>query len=199
MPVTHDDFANTYIDPPRPSTALSEAYSESSQSSADIDPFGLETEDDLPGPAALDEAGISGFYASQGHRFDDIPAGTIREPTAGSIQAYPFGRPPRVGSPNHPGPAASSMPNGARRSRGSPSTASGSGSRPVVEVPEALPPSLRAMSGNASVVDVVSEMGALLESLQGHMGAASTVVQSRRRRGRSLRRGDGESDWEDEE
>ena len=212
MPVTHEDFSNTadITEPPRPSTALSEAYSESSQSSADVDPFGLEAQDDdIPGPAALDEAGMSSFYASRGHTFDDnMPASTIREPlitapsTANSnnAQAYPFGRPARIGSPSFPGPTtAPTMPAGARQSPRTRSAASTSGSRPLVDVPEALPPSLRSMSGNAGVEDVVSEMSALLESLQGHMGAASTVVQSRRRRGRSLRRGDGESDWEDEE
>ena len=203
MPVTQDDFSNTEdIQPPsRPSTALSEAYSESSQSSADIDPFGLEKEDDMPGPATtiLDEAGIANFYATRGRTFDDIPSGTIRDAPLG-LQSHPFGRPARLGSPNFPGSGAVQMPTGARHVRpSSRSTASGSGSRPIIEVPDALPPSLRAMSGEASSEEVGEQMISLLASLQGHVQAASQVIQSKRRRGRSLRRGDGESDWEDEE
>lgn len=59
MPVTYGDYAQAEEQEiPRPSTALSEAYSDVSASSTDIDPFGLEREDDEddhPGPETLDE------------------------------------------------------------------------------------------------------------------------------------------------
>ncbi|RMZ83469.1 hypothetical protein DV737_g1616, partial [Chaetothyriales sp. CBS 132003] len=215
MPVTHNDFSHAHasdsniLDAARPSTALSEAYSESSQSSADVDPFGLDEESGLPsGSAILDEARVGGLYASRGHEFDDIPAGTIREPTAAGyslqqqpyVQAYPFGRPPRIDSPSFPGlDAAKIPPAGVRPSSRAHSSVASAELRPIIEVPAAAPPSLAAMSNDASAEDMANELSSLLDSLQGHMAAASSVVQSRRVRGRSLRRGDGESDWEDEE
>ncbi|KAK5092808.1 hypothetical protein LTR70_005124 [Exophiala xenobiotica] len=59
-----DDFSS------RPSTSMSGAYSESSASSTDFDPFSLDRrtpyEEDGPGDAEFDDIGLSDFYASRG-------------------------------------------------------------------------------------------------------------------------------------
>ncbi|RMD41593.1 hypothetical protein DV735_g3531, partial [Chaetothyriales sp. CBS 134920] len=212
MPVTNSDFSqanapdSSMLELGRPSTAMSEAYSESSQSSADVDPFGLEEGEPLPG---IDQAAVGALYASRGHEYDDIPAGTIREPSAAEqqqpastlLQPYAFGQPIRIDSPSFPGQLdmATVMPTGARSSSRAHSSVPSSEMRPIIEVPTAAPPSLMAMSNQASAEEVANELSSLLDCLQAHMAAASTVVQSRRGRGRSLRRADGESDWEDEE
>ncbi|RMZ79375.1 hypothetical protein DV738_g3348, partial [Chaetothyriales sp. CBS 135597] len=213
MPVTTSDFSQTQapdsniLELGRPSTALSEPYSESSQSSADVDPFGLEEGEPLPG---IDQRAVRALYASRGHEYDDIPAGTIREPSMAEqqqpastlLQPYGFGPPARIDSPSFPGQidiAALMPPTSGRSSSRAHSSVPSGEMRPIIEVPPAAPPSLAAMSSQASAEDVANELSSLLDCLQAHMAAASTVVQSRRVRGRSLRRADGESDWEDEE
>lgn len=115
MPVTIDDFAQVEEqDIPRPSTALSEAYSDISTSSTDIDPFGLEREDDdYPGPATLDEdvgAGMSAFYSGRGRTMLGETSGTAysSSPAATPLTAsgptpYPLGRPARIGDEGFPG------------------------------------------------------------------------------------------------
>lgn len=115
MPVTMDDFAQVEEqDIPRPSTALSEAYSDISTSSTDIDPFGLECDDDdYPGPATLDEdvgAGMSAFYSGRGRTMLGETSGTAYSSppaatplTASGPAPYPLGRPARIGDEGFPG------------------------------------------------------------------------------------------------
>jgi hypothetical protein len=115
MPVTIDDFAQVEEqDIPRPSTALSEAYSDISTSSTDIDPFGLEREDDdYPGPATLEEdvgTGMSAFYSGRGRTMLGETTGmaysspSTTTPLAASGPApYPLGRPARIGEEGFPG------------------------------------------------------------------------------------------------
>ncbi len=223
MPVTHADFEEVEHDHvPRPATALSEAYSESSQSSADIDPFGLEQRDEeYPGPGMMDESGISGFYASRGRTLGEATAHGGNMPMAyasgntgggGASGAYPFGRPPRIADPGFPGPAAPEIPTGAmhvhnhthNRSVGSGSSTNASGgggshTRPMVEVPETAPPSLAALAGDASNEEVEAELMRLLEGMQGTLAAAGTVVGGLEVRTASKRGRRGDSEWEDEE
>lgn len=66
-PVTSDEVYEAYDDYSRPSTALSGAYSESSTSSTDFDPFALDK--DGPGDVAemmLEGVDLGDFYASRG-------------------------------------------------------------------------------------------------------------------------------------
>lgn len=201
MPVTQTDFQSAREEMevmPRPSTALSEAYSESSASSADVDPFGLEQGDSYPGPATLDESGISNFYASRGRTMlpDHVmPRSHLEGQYTAAGAPYPYGRPPRIGEQGYPGPASRDIPSGARLSRSSERTAhkkgssSGSGvgsasnssgrdasSRQVIEVPDIQPPSVRALSGSAGSDEVVGELERLLEGMQGMLGVAGGVV-----------------------
>ncbi|KEF54855.1 STE/STE20 protein kinase [Exophiala aquamarina CBS 119918] len=115
MPVTMDDFAHIEEqDIPRPSTALSEAYSDISTSSTDVDPFGLEREDDdYPGPATLEEdvgAGMSAFYSGRGRTMLGETTGmaysslsTANPLTGSGPSPYPMGRPARIGEEGFPG------------------------------------------------------------------------------------------------
>lgn len=71
-PVTSDEVYEAYDDYSRPSTALSGAYSESSASSTDFDPFALDKrsnyEEDGPGEAEIeiDDIDLGDFYATRG-------------------------------------------------------------------------------------------------------------------------------------
>ena len=210
MPVTQTDF-DEVEHVPRPATAMSEAYSESSQSSADVDPFGLEqSQDDYPGPDMLDESGISGFYATRGRTLTSEYPPTSA-PATGSVpapyptapgSAYPLGRPPRL---TNAGPAEPAT--GARHARSVGSGSSGTNvSRELVEVPETAPPSLASLSGSASNEEVEAELMRLLEGMQGTLGAVGRVVQGLERRGGGRGRGAAaggggvtDSEWEDEE
>lgn len=71
MPVTSSEVHDAFEDfSSRPSTSMSGAYSESSASSTDFDPFSLDRrtpyEEDGPGDAELDDIGLTDFYASRG-------------------------------------------------------------------------------------------------------------------------------------
>ncbi|KAK5940569.1 hypothetical protein PMZ80_006986 [Knufia obscura] len=71
MPVTSSEVNDLYDDfSSRPSTSMSGAYSESSQSSTDFDPFSLDRrtpyEEDGPGDAEFDDIGLGDFYTSRG-------------------------------------------------------------------------------------------------------------------------------------
>lgn len=208
MPVTMGDFAQAEEQEiPRPSTALSEAYSDVSASSTDVDPFGLEREDDdHPGPAALDEdASMGNFYSGRGRtmlgeRVDGryVSAGSTPV-TASGPAPYSLGRPARIGEDGFPGPNGAGA--GVRISTrvaatGLASTAPATGSdRPVVDVPPASPPSAAAMGAGASAQEVETELTRLLEGMQGTLNAAREVVGGLERR----REWERESEWEDEE
>ncbi|EXJ78049.1 STE/STE20 protein kinase [Capronia epimyces CBS 606.96] len=135
MPVTMDDFAQAEEQEiPRPSTALSEAYSDISTASTDVDPFGLERDDDgddeFPGASTLEEdvgpAGMGGFYSGRGRTmFGDrsqFPSTTSTPLTASGPGPGPYslGRPSRVGEDDFPGLSASAgHQSGARHGRNS--------------------------------------------------------------------------------
>ena len=194
MPITHQDFSAVDDEPPmRPATAMSDAsvaFSDHSQSSADIDPFALEhASDDYPGPATLDSdaaRGMGGWYATRGRTLLPNEQWPNFTPTAAAqAGAYPAGRPPRVGEDGFPGPGATIMPAGARQhDRGSGSTGSGGAPGPVtsgrgyVEVPDALPPSLAALSAGASNEEMAKELERLLEGFSGTLAAASGIFGS---------------------
>lgn len=69
-PVTSSEVHDAYDDYSRPSTSLSGAYSESSASSTDFDPFSLDRrtpyEEDGPGDAEFDDTGLDEFYNTKG-------------------------------------------------------------------------------------------------------------------------------------
>ncbi|KAK5268754.1 hypothetical protein LTR40_014252, partial [Exophiala xenobiotica] len=133
MPVTIGDFAQAEEQEiPRPSTALSEAYSDVSASSTDIDPFGLEREeDDHPGPETVDEDVEMGrhYYGRGRSMYSD--RGDSTPLTANGPSRYTLVPPAE---------------RGVRVSGGSISTATGTAERPVVDVPPASPPSAAVMS-----------------------------------------------------
>ena len=196
MPVTHDDFETAEHQPPRPSTSLSEAISEQSESSADHDPFTYD-HDHTPGPDSLDAAGASRFLTSRGHTLlaDDSCQLPLSHDASQGV-AYPFGRPPPTGGVGFPGPFAA--PDARQRSHErqlSNSTAT-SGARAVVDVPETAPPGTGVLVGGASDEDVERELGRLLESFQGSLVGAAGAVGPR---GRGRRREESGEEWTDED
>ena len=196
MPVTHDDFETAEHQPPRPSTSLSEAISEHSESSADHDPFTYD-HDHAPGPDSLDAAGASSFLTSRGRSLlsDDVSQSSQAANVSQGV-SYPLGRPPFAGVAGFPGPAAA--PGGRQRSheRQLSSSTATSGGRTVVEVPETAPPGVGVLAGGASDEDVEVELGRLLEAFQGSLGAAGGAVGPR---GRGRRREESGEEWTDEE
>lgn len=135
MPVTIDDFAQAEEQEiPRPSTALSEAYSDISAASTDVDPFGLEHDDDdgddeFPGASTLEEDagpfGVGGFYSGRGRTMagdrSQFPPSTTSTPLTASGPGpapYSLGRPSQVGEDGFPGLSASAAhASGARHGR----------------------------------------------------------------------------------
>ncbi|KAK5292153.1 hypothetical protein LTR43_005426 [Exophiala xenobiotica] len=184
MPVTIGDFAQAEEQEiPRPSTALSEAYSDVSASSTDIDPFGLEREeDDHPGPETVDEDVEMGrhYYGRGRSMYSD--RGDSTPLTANGPSRYTLVPPAE---------------RGVRVSGGSTSTATGTAERPVVDVPPASPPSAAVMSSGASPERVARELIRMLEGMQGSLNAAREVVGGLEWRARQG--GVVESEWEDEE
>jgi hypothetical protein len=207
MPVTQTDFQSAREDiesMPRPSTAMSEAYSESSASSADVDPFGLEQGDSYPGPATIDDSGVSNYYATRGRTMLPGPGASQgmpdRQYPGSAAGPYPYGRPPRIGEPGFPGPTGKAMPQnrlshssdrtanshtkgssggsapGSQTSNSISNSSGRTGSRHVVEVPDIAPPSMEALNADASPEVVAAEMMRLLEGMQGMLGVASNVV-----------------------
>ncbi|KAK5446208.1 hypothetical protein LTS15_009904 [Exophiala xenobiotica] len=184
MPVTIGDFAQAEEQEiPRPSTALSEAYSDVSASSTDIDPFGLEREeDDHPGPETVDEDVEMGrhYYGRGRSMYSD--RGDSTPLTANGPSRYTLVPPTE---------------RGVRVSGGSTSTATGNAERPVVDVPPASPPNAAVMSSGASPQQVERELIRMLEGMQGSLNAAREVVGGLEWRARQG--GVVESEWEDEE
>jgi len=202
MPVTLDDFQQVEEqDVPRPSTALSEAYSETSQSSTDVDPFGLEqTEDDYPALATLDEVGMAGYYTERGRTLVG-DRGVPYHPPAPGPGLYGLPRPLRMGEDGFPfsGPTQGQLPTRPRmhgNGAGSDSSAS-AGTRAVVDVPEATPPSMAVLSASASNDKIEAELTRMLEGMRGTLDAASQVVQTQRKRGRNGR--PSSSEWSEDE
>lgn len=217
MPVTIGDFAQAEEQEiPRPSTALSEAYSDVSASSTDVDPFGLERDDDgdYPGPATMDEdvgsSGMGGFYSGRGRtmigeRADGAYAGFADSTTSTPLTAsgpgpYSLGRPARIGEDGFPGPSSSLPTTTAATLRASSasvaSNATATGApRPVVDVPPASPPSSAVMGAYASNDEVEAELTRLLEAMQGTLNAAREVVGGLERR----RDREEEDEWVDED
>lgn len=76
QPITQNEVQYAYDDgiPSRPDTALSFAYSETSQSSTDFDPFALERHGEMDDvvQSDLDEMGASSFYSTRGRTMSGI-------------------------------------------------------------------------------------------------------------------------------
>jgi hypothetical protein len=178
MPVTVGDFGRAEErEIPRPSTAMSEAYSDVSGASTDVDPFGLERDDDDDDddevdPEGLEDAagpmGMGGHYAGRGRA------------------VFGGGRPVVSG-----GPPAAAPPAAAVRAATTATTAADAVM--TVDVPPASPPA-PAVLGSASPTSVEAELTRLLEGMQGTLNAAGLVVGGLERR---ATRDSGE--WEDEE
>ena len=217
QPVTSNEV-HTAEDSPRPSTAMSEAYSESSMSSADFDPFALEGNRELPPSMmqAMDDRGVASYYGNDDN--DNPPAGLEHVVPYSSTIAGPapfmMGPPARIGEPGFPSPQGGVLPsslvqngkktNGKGRQKQDSGGSSNSG-RPRVELPEAVPPSQEALSLDAPAEVVESEMGRLLDGLQASLGAAGQALgiikrpkkrEARTPRGRTR---PSSSEWEDEE
>lgn len=139
MPVTTMEVQDVYEDYSRPSTSLSMAYSESSMSSTDFDPFSLDKrlpyEEDGPGDAEFDDPGLSDFYASRGRTM--VPSdmsgpgpdiGMTLTPHMNGHTAYQAGSPARMSENGFPGPVVDgssstvTTPVSARRSPRGPSS-----------------------------------------------------------------------------
>ena len=199
MPVTINDFNQAEEQEiPRPSTALSEAYSDISTSSTDVDPFGLERDDDEhdhPGPATMDEdVNMGAFYSGRGRTmFSGRSSATTTPLTASGPGPAPYamGRPARIGEDGFPGPkfshshpaATASAHRASNSSVLSNATAIPAMRSPLVAfVPPASPPSMASMAANASNEDVEAELMRLLEGMQGTLNAAREVVGGLERR-----------------
>lgn len=258
MPVTSLEVQDAVEDWSRPSTSLSMAYSESSASSTDFDPFALDRrtpfEDDGPGDAEFDDSGVDEFYATRGRTMvplDQSGPGpdigmtitphtnghsghSITTPSRpienGHNKNYPNGTPRSILTPESTthSPMSSLSPrrlghirgNGSGASRGSTSsigsaihvfTSNGSGSSGsgmngystsrALNFPIPNPPSIAAMSGDASPTTMQRELERLLDDFQSGLGAAADIL-SETKRGRPTYRnklaGSG-SEWEDED
>ena len=220
MPVTMHDFDQAEEQEiPRPSTALSEAYSDISASSTDVDPFGLERDDDddddergdHPGPATMDEdVSMGAFYSGRGRTmFSGRSSAKTTPLTAsgpGSFPApYAGGRPARIGEdgfpgPSHAHPASAGADTSAHRASNSSvlsnATAIPAPRSPLVAyVPPASPPGMAAMAAGASSEDVEAELMKLLEGMHGTLNVAREIVGGLERR----RGGDEEHEWVSEE
>jgi hypothetical protein len=204
MPVTMHDFNQAEEQEiPRPSTALSEAYSDVSASSTDIDPFGLERDDDdHPGPATIDDdVDMGAFYNGRGRTMfsGSRPGSVVQTPLTANgplPKPYSMGRPSRLSQDSFPGPThahtPSSIAGGAHRASNSsvlssttaiPVVGSGGIGMPIIAyVPEANPPEGDALSGDASNEDLERELYRLLDGMQGTLGAAKGVVEALERK-----------------
>ena len=192
MPVTIDDFAQVEEqDIPRPSTALSEAYSDISTASTDIDPFGLERDDDdYPGPATLEEdvgSGMGAFYSGRGRTMLGETTGmaysspsTATPLTASGPTPYSMGRPARIGEDGFPGQSINtSTVNRPERDRGGASSSAGSHARNSSSTIPASPSSTKAhptAAGTTVHRPVVEVPSAAPPSMAALSDAASTDV-----------------------
>jgi hypothetical protein len=204
QPVISTDFRHAE-DVERPSTALSEAHSEYSISSADFDPFSLEQGQEFLDPAALDEMNISRFYNARGQTV--VPENTIPYGSAAAGQPpHILGHPARIGEDGHSGPTGRIQPNirrtnadsGPKKTKKSISSSSSAG-RPKVEMPESIPPSEAAMAGNADSQVVESELTRLLGGLQQSLTGATQALGMMRKRKEKRKQRQSSPEWEDEE
>ena len=202
QPVTSIEVHNAE-EMPRPSTSHSEAPSEASLSSADIDPFIFEQQ--FPDPDAFDELNPSKFYATRGRTLAPehvVPYSSTQPGPA----PYMLGRPARIGEEGFPGPsiAPSGHPSTlsrsaavvideqtiTRRNRGKTSdssTTSSSQSRGI-EFPPLYPPNEASMSLNAPPEDVEPELGRFMSGFQASLQAVGQAVSSLKIRGRPRNR-----------
>jgi hypothetical protein len=227
MPVTSSEVDAAEVDMPRPSTAMSEAASETSLVSSEADPFGLD-QDDLgyPIPSALDKRGISSYYHSEGDVLSSEHTVPYNTTIAGPVP-YHMGPPARIDEEGFPGPSNSGIANIAvtqtgkkqkkrRFTRGkkeqtlaidqetpvtssSPESASPGtpGARRTITMPEINPPSVEALDVRASPEQLERELGNMLGSFGAVLTAAGRVMGISRRSKRGSKRSS--SEWESEE
>lgn len=262
QPITSDEIQDAEDDYSRPSTSMSGTYSESSVSSTEFDPFGLDrgtSFEDGPGDAEFEDSGLSDFYGSRGQTM--VPA-EMSSPHLGSGSIPPLHMDDHMdeqrksahhqttineGAHTQPGasgvldpPASSRLRsprgqtsprslghirgNGSGVSRGSNSsigsarisnnvstgnsTGTGSGSSGtglstfsagIISLPMPAAPSLNAMSGEASPTTIERELDRLLNDFHNALSAAADVVNDSARGRARHRKGESNSEWEDEE
>jgi serine/threonine protein kinase len=196
QPVTSNEVHTAEEEFPRPSTAMSEAYSESSMSSAEIDPFALENNQEMPASMtqALDEMGVGSYYRNEDAEYVGPYSSTVAGPAP-----YMMGPPARIGEAGFPGPQGG-LPSALTKGRGrqkKDSDGSSSSGRPRIELPEAIPPSQEAMSGDAPAEVVENELSRMLGGLQASLSGASQALKYMKPR-RSRKARPSSSEWEDE-
>ena len=227
MPVTSSEVDAAEADVPRPSTAMSEAASETSLVSSEADPFALD-QDDLgyPVPSALDKRGISSYYHSEGDVLSPEHTVPYNTTIAGPVP-YHMGPPARIGEEGFPGPSNSGIANttvaqtGKRQKKrrftrgkkeqafttdqetpvtsSSPESASSGtpGARRTITMPEINPPSVEALDVRTSPEQLERELGNMLGSFGAVLTAAGRVMGISRRSKRGSKRSS--SEWESEE
>lgn len=262
QPITSGEIQDAEDDFSRPSTSMSGAYSESSVSSTEFDPFGLDRStsyEDGPGDAELDESGLGDFYASKGRTMvpaeasspnpnseapdpgrigghsDDKSKSAHHQTTIegdlqtqyGVIGVFDSPAPIRLQSPRgqtSPRSLGHIRGNGSGVSRGSNSsvgsarvsnnvstgnsTGTGSGSSGtglstyssgIISLPMPAAPSLSALSGEASPTTIERELDRLLNDFHNALSAAADVANDSARGRARYRKGESNSEWEDED
>lgn len=227
MPVTSSeiDTAESDIDFPRPSTALSEAISETSLGTSEADPFSLDCDaSGYPGPDALDERGMSSYYNTEGLALAAEHTLPYNATIAGPAPLLMGRSATRIGEEGFPGPAtampatvpvgASQSPKGKRR-RGpfrrqkkisdEETTSPEVSSSPEAEIadghkiamPDIVPPSAEALDVRASPETLEQEFGSLLANFGDVLKGAGRAMGLGKKKRRSSRRGS--SEWESED
>lgn len=221
MPVTSSELDTAEAELPRPSTALSEAYSEASLASSEADPFGLDHgAAGFPAPSALDQRGISSYYDTESSVLS-LEHKLPYSATSAGPAPFMIGPVARIGEEGFPGPSTT-MPatvpvapsqkgrkrKGIRRqqkktsdeettSPESPSSPEARAAGPqAITLPDIQPPSADALGVQASTEEIEREFGDLLGSFSAVLKGAGRAIGMGRRR-RSSRRSS--SEWESEE
>ena len=106
LPVLSSEFDADEVEYPRPSTATSEARSTTSLAGSEVDPFSLDK--GVPGypvPSALDQRGISSYYAAnEGSILGEPTIPSLTYSIPGGPGPYGLGAPARIGESGFPGP-----------------------------------------------------------------------------------------------
>ncbi len=109
MPVTSSEIDTTEAELPRPSTATSEAMSETSFAGSEADPFGLDSgAPGYPVPRDLDQRGMSEYYHTEGTTLTSEMTLPYNNTVAGPAP-FMMGPPARIGDEGFPGPSGTTI------------------------------------------------------------------------------------------